>query len=445
MLKKGLGLLSIIAAIFLMCASGQAETNQKNKAVLLTVKSAIGPATQDYLERGFKKAEKNNASLIILQLDTPGGLSESMRGIIRAILASPIPVVTYVAPSGARAASAGTYILYASPVAAMAPGTNLGAATPVSIGGPGSGDKGDDKKKSDKKTASEKKAINDARAYIRGLAQLRGRNVAWAEKAVVEGESLSAQEALKLNVIDVIAKDIPTLLKKINGKTVLVNNQKATIQSSNLIITKIEPNWRSRFLSVITNPSVAYILLMIGFYGLLFEFINPGFVIPGVAGGICLLVALYALQLLPISYAGLGLIVLGLAFVVAEAFLPSFGALGIGGIIAFVIGSVLLVRTDEVGFQIPWGLIAGVAASSLLFCLGVLQFVLRSRRRPIVSGAEGMIGTAGVIVLRSGTPYVKVSGEFWQLVQDQTFKEGEQVRVEAVEGLHLRVKKQKES
>ena len=382
MLKRLLALF-ILASSLLMFANNIMAKNAQPIAAVVEIKGSIGPATQDFIERGLRQAQQDNAQLVVLKIDTPGGLSKSMRGIIQAILASPIPVISYVAPSGARAASAGTYILYASHIAAMAPGTNLGAATPVAIGTPG-GSK-DDNQKSSKKSASELKAMNDAKAYIRGLAQLRGRNVKWAERSVSQAESLSAQEALKINVINVIAKNIPTLLKKINGKVVSIDGQDKRLKTTGLSIKVIHADWRTKFLTVITDPSVAYILLMIGFYGLLFEFINPGFIVPGVAGGICLLLALYAFQLLPINYAGLGLIVLGLAFIVGEAFLSSFGALGIGGVIAFVVGSVLLVRSDAPAFGIRWELIAGTAVVTLLFFLVILQMAFRAFQLPTIS------------------------------------------------------------
>lgn len=409
------------------------DVSPQQQAAVLTIKGAIGPAVQDYLTRGFKQAASQQASLIILNMDTPGGLSKSMRGIIKLILSSSIPVATYVAPSGARAASAGTYILYASHVAAMAPGTNLGAATPVRLGGK------KDKDKKSQKSASDAKALNDARAYIRSLAQLRGRNVAWAEKAVAQAESLSAKEALAKNVIDVIANNIPDLLKKIDGRTVRVQNQKVVLHTKNLNTFSIQPDWRSRFLAVITDPSVAYILLMIGFYGLFFEFANPGFVAPGVIGAIALLLALYAFQLLPINYVGLGLILLGLAFIVAEAFIPSVGVLGIGGVISFSVGSILLLKTGSAGFGIPLYLIFVVAGTTFLFFFGVLQLAFRARRRRVVSGLSTLVGKTGVVVKVQGQHWVKLEGELWQCKHDSRFSQGDHVKITGVQGLTLDV------
>jgi len=302
-------------------------------------------------------------------MDTPGGLDLSMRAIIKHILASPIPVASFVAPDGARAASAGTYILYASHIAAMAPATNLGAATPVSIAPQSPPDEprepasAQGKPRQDGDRAADapstartltRKQTNDAAAYIRGLAQLRGRNAEWADKAVREAVSLSAREALELNVIDLIAADIPQLLQQLDGRQLAVLGQPRRLATGGAGIVDYRPDWRARLLIVITDPGIAYLLLMIGFYGLLFEFFSPGLVAPGVIGGICLLLALFALQLLPVSYTGLALIALGVGLLVAEHFAPSFGILGMGGVTAFVIGSIMLIDTDAPGYFIAW-------------------------------------------------------------------------------------------
>jgi membrane-bound serine protease (ClpP class) len=388
------------------------------------VEGAIGPASADFVRRALTRAEKEKAQLVILQIDTPGGLDTSMREMIKHILASPVPVATFVAPSGARAASAGTFILYASHHAAMAPGTNLGAASPVSIGG---SPQKDDKKDGGVDTMT-KKVTNDAVAYIRSLAQLRGRNADWGEKAVREAVSLPAEEALKLKVIEYVATDVPDLLRKL-GK-------------SNAQVVQVDVDWRTRILGVITNPSVAYILILLGIYALIFEFTNPGLVLPGVVGAICVLLAMYAFHLLPVNYAGLLLIVLGIAFMVAEAFLPAFGSLGIGGLIAFVLGSIILIDADTVpaSFEIPYTLIGGVAAASAAFLFFAIGMAVRNRRRPVVTGREQMIGArAEALEDFELEGWARVHGESWRVRSNAPVRRGERLQVKGIDGLILTV------
>ncbi|MET0964027.1 MAG: nodulation protein NfeD [Noviherbaspirillum sp.] len=433
-----LGWRRILTTIYLAFAAVLATPAAAQPITLLTLDGAIGPASADYVVRGIARAANEGSALVILQMDTPGGLDTSMRVIIRAILASPVPVASHVAPSGARAASAGTYILYASHIAAMAPGTNLGAATPVQVGGPATGPEGAKAPES----AQARKQVNDAAAYIRGLAQLRGRNADWAERAVREAVSLPAEEALKLGVINDIAADAAALAARLDGRTVQVLGQEKLLHTGGAAIIDARPDWRARLLAVITSPAIALLLMTVGVYGLVFEFMSPGAVAPGVVGAICLLLALYGLQLLPVNYAGLALILLALMLMVVEAFLPSFGVLGLGGVIAFVAGALMLIDTELPGYGIPPALVAALAVGSALLLTATTTVALKTRRRKRVAGLDDMVGSIAEIAEAADTPHqawARLRGETWRVVSSAPLQPRQKVRVVARRGLLLEV------
>ena len=505
---------ALLALGFALCENapqvGVAEAAvAPNSVVVIPVNGAISPASADFIVRSLQRAADERAQLAVLQLDTPGGLDTSMRQIIKAILGSPVPVATFIAPSGARAASAGTYIVYASHIAAMAPGTNLGAATPIQMGiggaeppaggggmpglpgtgggagapknAPGTQASGDSANPAspansansasagnsasaalplDTQSTELRKQVHDAAAYIRGLAQMRGRNADWAERAVREAVSLSASEALAQHVVDLNARDIPDLLRQVDGRTINTSHGDVKLSTANAPVVTLEADWRSQFLAVITDPNVALVLLMIGMYGLFFEFANPGFVLPGVVGAISLLMGLFAMQMLPVNYVGLGLIFLGIAFLIGEAFLPTFGSLGFGGVVAFVIGALMLIDTDVPGYGIPLPLIAAVTVFSVAFVFGVSRLALRARRRPVVTGSEALIGSLGVVLDGGLSPdggplqgdatadpaaggtlagWAQIHGERWRVSSTAPVAAGHAVRVTARRGLTLTV------
>ena len=463
----GLGLL--VVAQFLNLA--QAQQDQGKIARILEINGPIGPPIADYITESIAGAQRDGVDLIIIEMDTPGGLDTSMRRIIKEIIASSIPVASYVSPSGARAASAGTYILYASHIAAMAPGTNLGAATPVQLGGrnplPGSDgfpsadppsnddadknadddneadaepDDGDTKDAMSNEDSMRAKVINDATAYIKGLAELRGRNEDWAVKAVREAASLTASEAADMNVIDFVAGNLNDLLDQANGRIVEVNGNDVTIDIDGAFLEREGPDWATRFLAAITDPNVAFLLMTIGFYGLFFEMANPGAIIPGTFGLIALIMGLYALSVLPVSMAGAGLLLLGLMLMVAEAFAPSFGALGIGGLAAFGLGATMLFDTDAPGFTLSWSIIIGTTLVTGAFMAGIVVFALSAQRRVVTTGIPYMLRQTAIVESWDGDKgWVLFEGERWWAVSNQELKAGQTVKILAVDHLTLEV------
>ncbi|MCY3606547.1 MAG: nodulation protein NfeD [Gammaproteobacteria bacterium] len=465
------------------------EEESSGLALVLTIDDAISVATAEFFITSLETAQERNARILVLELDTPGGLMVAMEDMIKAILASDVPVAVHVTPSGAKAASAGTYILYASHVAAMNRTTTLGAATPVSMGQAGGaaasigavlldehetpggegdesgeaqeeagedagddaagedGDSSEDAEESPGRTAEEidaeamkRKVVNDAVARIRSLANLRGRNADWAEQAVREGVTLESEEAVEMNVADFIANDLTELLEKADGREVDVNGEMVLLQTAGAEVERLEPDWRTRFLSILTNPNVAYLLLIVGLYGLLLEGYNPGTWIPGVIGAISLLLAAYALSILPVNYAGLALMALGVGLIVAESITPSFGVMGFGGVVAFVVGSIILFDTGIPGFEAPLRVIGGVGLAAGLLMFGLVVVLARSRRRPVVSGAESLVGRRAVVLedFESAGP-VLVQGERWHATSESPVRKGQELYVQSVDRLRLEI------
>ncbi|WP_246801270.1 NfeD family protein [Bradyrhizobium genosp. L] len=424
---------------------GVAEENSR-LALTISIDGAIGPASASYVKDALAKAAERRAEIVVLRLNTPGGLNSSMREIIADVLASPVPVIGYVAPSGAHAASAGTYILYATHLAAMAPGTNIGAATPVQIGAPmpglpGTPDKDGKDNKAGEKDAMTAKVTNDAVAFIRSLAELRGRNADWAEKAVREAATLSANAALQAGVIEIVARDPADLLRQVDGRMVEIAGKTQHLATKDLALEAIEPGWISRLLAVITDPNVAFILLMVGIYGLIFEFMSPGMIGPGVVGTICLLLGLYALNMLPTNYAGFALMLVGIVLLAVEAFNPTV-VIGVGGLLAFVLGALMLFRGEAPGYTLSWWVIGITAAMFAAFLVAVLGALRRAARGPVLTGAQAMQGLPAEVLDWTGTTgHVFANGERWQARGTETFRSGETVEVANIIDLTLVVRR----
>ena len=450
-----LGAAAALALALLALAAGSPPAARSDAGFVarIDLNGPIGPAAAEYVDAALRQASADGATAIVLQMDTPGGLAGSMRRIVSTILASRLPVLGYVAPAGARAASAGTYILYACPIAAMAPATHLGAATPVSLGGgtplpmgstrpasssssgtPGSGDSATD--------AETRKVLNDAIAYIRSLAQLHGRNAAWAEQAVRGASTLTASEAADRHVVDFVAADVASLLAQADGRGVRLGEQTVTLRLRGLPVRDYPPDWRARFLGIITNPTIAYLLLLAGIYGLILEAFHPGTYLPGVTGGICLLVGLYALQLLPVDYAGLALMALGICLLLAEAFVPTAGVVGIGGVIAFVIGSIMLFHSGVPGYTVNLGVIAGLAFCAVVLLAMLLRLVSRARRAKPFVGDESMQQAGGELlqaVPAGGESWALIGGERWRVHCEVALPAGAHIRVTGRHGLLIQV------
>jgi membrane-bound serine protease (ClpP class) len=435
----------LIAAILAVAAvPAQADSN----VVVIEIKGGIGVATAEYVLSGIEYAETSGAELIIIQMDTPGGLMGPMRDIVQGVLSSSVPIATYVSPAGARAASAGTYILLASHIAAMNPTSHVGAATPVALAGSDGSPSQPGEQSSDDDTdsalpsvsAMERKALNDAVSYIRSLAERYGRNEDWAEKAVRDADTLTAHEALEQNVIEFVADDRAELLRLIDGYEIEIGGKTVTLATTTAVIEAYEPSWRIKILSTIANPEIVLLIGLIGLYGIMYEGWNPGAILPGVVGVICLLLAAYALQLLPVNYAGLVLIIVGIALMVAEAFAPSFGALGFGGVVAFAFGAIMMFDSDVPGFGISIKFVLGLAIAFALAIIWLIGYLLKLRRRGAVSGRDSIIGGIGTALYNfTGEGKVWLEGESWTAHSDIAVAKGQQVSVRQLNGLVLEV------
>jgi membrane-bound serine protease (ClpP class) len=456
MFLRSVALILALLGLSLLAAAGHGQSGGRAPpiraspppVIVVDVKGAIGVGTVHLIEEALSRARSERAGMVVLRLDTPGGLVSATRDVIAAILASTVPVVVFVAPNGARAASAGTYIAYAAHVAAMAPGTHLGAATPVQMGAPPGPApapqprRDGDKPERDAASAMERKVVNDAVAYLRSLAQLRGRNAEWTEKAVRDGETLTADEAAREKVVDLVAANLGDLLDRLDGRTVRTVDGEHVLATRHAAVRETDPGWKSRLLSIVTDPNIAFILLMIGLYGIIFEFWHPGLAGPGIVGAICLVVGLMALSVLPVSLAGLALLALGIGMMAAEAFTPGIGVLGLGGVVAFILGGLFLFDPAgaDIDFAVAWPVVVGAAVTNALLFVGLLGMVMRVRRRKVATGAEQMIGLEGrVLDWQDGRGHIRVHGEVWSARAAAPLAPGTPVRVDRRDGLTLHV------
>jgi membrane-bound serine protease (ClpP class) len=477
-------MLLMLGVIFLSTTVlGEQEPAVEATAVRIVVDGPISPVTADYIERGIQESVDSGAALLILQLDTPGGLMTSTRQIVKALLNAEVPVAVHVAPPGARAASAGVFITMASHVAAMAPGTNIGAAHPVNIGGgnpfapkedepekektgkeekkekdEGRSAEGEDKEKDEDTKEAEKderalddesimaqKIINDTVAFARSIAEKQGRNADWAERAVRESVSVTEKEALELNVIDIVAEGDDELLQAMDGRTVNVSGEEVTLTVADASITELPMGWRHRILMALSDPNVAYILMMLGIYGLFFELANPGVILPGVLGGIFLILAFFSFQVLPINYAGILLILVAVILFMLEVKVVSYGMLSVGGIVSLFLGSIMLFESAEPYYRLSGALVIGVTAFTALFFVVGLGLAVRAQRKKPTTGMEGLVGEKGVVtVALKPEGKIKVHGEIWTATSSETLSKGTSVRVLAAEGMILKVEEEKD-
>jgi len=438
----GIGLLMLLGAAVEPSAPRAAGT-----VWLVDLDGPLGPATADLIVRSLADAENAGARALIIRMDTPGGLDKAMRGLIKAILSADLPVITFVAPDGARAASAGTYIAYASHIAAMAPATNIGSSTPVSIAptpqmpSPTGGDPQGDGPAEPAPAAGDamtRKIVNDAVAYLQGLAELRGRNIEWAEETVRVGANLRASEALEQNVVDLITQDVSSLLADIDGWEITLPKRTVVLDVANAGVFTVETDWKHELLEVITDPTIAYGLLIFGVYGLILEFYNPGMVFPSVIGIVCLLLGAYGLQMLPVNYAGLALIIVGIGMMVAEVFTPTMGVLGLAGVVAFVVGSMILMDTEAPGYGVPITVVAAFAATSAGLTMFAIGAAMRARHSTVKTGREGMIGGAGEALADfEGQGRVRAFGELWEARSEVPIAEHAKVKITDIDGLTL--------